>query len=230
MKLQLLKRLHHARHGFWVRSTHALTHLQLQQTLSSRGFQVAVIDYSNEEELRFALRGVDTVISTVTGPNQTALIRAAVRARVRRFAPAEFEGLPGQRPTGSPLDRSRNEAQRLLAGLGNVLQSTNFVCGVFYERFQPGGLAQSLVGVTSGFAGEGEYIMDIRNMTAQVPALSASNQPDVMICMTSIQDVARFVTKAIDLPSWPPELRMSGERLPVHALVALVERLKSTPS
>jgi hypothetical protein len=36
------------------------------------------------------------------------------------------------------------------------------------------------------------------------------------------------VTKAIDLPNWPPELRMCGERVTVHNLTILVQRLKST--
>lgn len=40
-------------------------------------------------------------------------------------------------------------------------------------------------------------------------------------------DVARFVTKAIDLPTWPPELRMCGERVTVHNLTILVQRIKS---
>jgi hypothetical protein len=43
-----------------------------------------------------------------------------------------------------------------------------------------------------------------------------------------LADVARFVTKAIDLPNWPPELRMCGERVTVHNLTILVQRLKST--
>lgn len=174
----------------------------------------------------FALRGTDTVISTVTGVNQITLIRASVRARCRRFAPAEFEGLPGLRPDNSPLDRHRSVAQRLLTQCSSKIEWTNFVCGIFYERFQPGGLAHSLIGGTSNINGEGDYIMDIRRMTAQVPALDASGQATATICMTSVQDVARFVTKAIDLPQWPRELRMCGERIPVSALVAAVERMK----
>jgi hypothetical protein len=43
-------------------------------------------------------------------------------------------------------------------------------------------------------------------------------------------DVAKFVTKAIDLPTWPTELRMCGERVTVHNLTILVQRVKSTHS
>ncbi|QIW94880.1 hypothetical protein AMS68_000398 [Peltaster fructicola] len=197
-----------------------------QPSLAAKGFQVAVVDYEDEEDLAFALNGIDTVISTVTGANQVALLKAALRKRCRRFAPAEFEGLPSLRPDGSPLDRHRNNIQKILVKLDGRIEWTNFVCGVFYERFQPGGLKQALVGETSGFAEEGDYIMNVRNMTAQIPAVDGQGQANVAICMTSLQDVARFVTKAVDMPRWPRELCMSGERVPVLALVAVVERLK----
>lgn len=70
-------------------------------------------------------------------------------------------------------------------------------------------------------------MFNIARMSAETPALGPTNQPDVMICMTSVRDVARFVTKAIDLPTWPAELRMCGERVTVHNLTVLIQRLKS---
>nr|OQO29496.1 hypothetical protein B0A51_03024 [Rachicladosporium sp. CCFEE 5018] len=196
-----------------------------QPALAARGFQISVVDYTDAQSLTFALKGIDTVISTVTGPSQVNLIRAAVAVRVRRFAASEFEGLPSLRPAGDPLDRRRSDATRWLQHYAQNIISTVFVCGIFYERFQPGGLARSLVGLNTGFSGEGDYILDIANMRAQVPALTAEGQP-VMMCMTAIQDVARFVTRAIDLPTWPPELRMCGERLSVQNLVLVAQHLK----
>jgi hypothetical protein len=201
--------------------------------------------------LKYALRGIDTVISTVTGPNQIHLIKAAVSARVRRFAPAEFEGPPQLRPSNDPLDRQRTTALSWLRHYKNNIEHTVFVCGIFYERFQPGGLPRALIARNTGYHGEGNYIFDVANMSAESPSMSPSNQPDVTICMTSVRgtsqthipnnteehiadpfvyfpDVARFVTKAIDLPSWPPEFRMCGERVTVHNLTILVQRIKST--
>lgn len=165
------------------------------------------------------------MISTVTGQNQISLIKAAVGARVRRFAPAEFEGLPRLRPTPDPLDRQRTEALRWLQHFSQHISYTVFVCGVFYERFQPGGMGGSRIGASTGISGEGDYILDCRQMSAQAPMFNAGNQ-HVTLCMTSILDVARFVTKAIDLPTWPAELRMHGERLTVRNLVAMVQTLK----
>lgn len=74
--------------------------------------------------------GVDTVISTVTGSPQLRLIEAAVQCRVRRFAPAEFEGQPGLRSTIEVLDRGRNAALALLQHYTGYIQYTVFVCGI----------------------------------------------------------------------------------------------------
>ena len=68
--------------------------------------------------------------------------------------------------------------------------------------------------------------MNCRTMSAQVPAYNASNQANVVICMTAAQDVGRFVTKALDMNHWPAELRMCGQRVKVSDLVAAVQRLK----
>ncbi|TKA80026.1 hypothetical protein B0A49_02304 [Cryomyces minteri] len=195
--------------------------------LAAQGHQVQVVDYNDPESLLFALRGIDTVISTVTGPPQLQLIRAAVQIGVRRFAPAEFDGPPSLRPNPDPLDRGQAAALAWLAHHRNSIQSTVFVCGILYERFQQGGLAQSRIGLSSGVAGEGDYIMDIRNMSAQVPVWMADNSY-ATVCLTAAHDVGRFVAKAIDLPQWPAELRMCGERVTVNTLVQLVQQLKGT--
>ncbi|KAK3673390.1 hypothetical protein LTR78_006623 [Recurvomyces mirabilis] len=195
----------------------------------SRDHQVIVVDYANIQTLQFALRGIDTVISTVTGQNQIELIRAAISVRVRRFAPAEFEGPPSLRPETSPLDRGRTAAGRWMAYYGQHIETTVFVCGILYERFQPNGLRQTRMGLGSGLSNEGDYIMNCRTMSAQAPAFDANNLPNVTICMTSAQDVAKFVTKALDMPRWPSELRMCGERITVKDLIATVQQMKGQP-
>ncbi|WPH02588.1 Hypothetical protein R9X50_00545300 [Acrodontium crateriforme] len=189
-------------------------------------FQVAVVDYNDMETLQYALRGIDTVISTVTGTNQIELIKAAVSARVRRFAPAEFEGLPQLRASDDPLDRHRTSALQWLAYYAQNIQSTVFICGILYERFQPGGLAALRIGRGSGIDREGDYIMNCRTMTATVPCYDENLNPTATVCMTAAQDVARFVTKAIDMPQWPPEMRMCGHRIGVKDLVILAQRLR----
>ena len=188
------------------------------------------VDYDNREELRFALIGVDTVISTVSGQSQLNLIDAAASAGVRRFAPAEFEGSPSLRPLVDPLDNGKAAALERLryysSGQSEYrLESTSFVCGILYERFGPNGMAYRGIGNSTGISGEGNYLMDIRNLRAQIPyVMGAEHFP--YVCMTSASDLARFVVRALDLPSWPPELRMRGERMTVDEIVRTAEAMK----
>ncbi|KMU74034.1 hypothetical protein CISG_10252 [Coccidioides immitis RMSCC 3703] len=68
---------------------------------------------------------------------------------------------------------------------------------------------------------EGEYLINIPSMETEVPHLSDGQ--DSMICMTSAQDVARAVVAALDLPRWPREFRMFGDRMSLTGLVGTVE-------
>lgn len=203
--------------------------LQPQPNLVTLGYHVQVVQYDNQESLRYALNGVDTVISTVSGPPQYKLIEAAVQKRIRRFAPAEFDGIPSLRPADDPLDRDRANALRLLEHYKAYMQYTVFACGIFYERFAPGGMAATGLGRSSGISGEGDYLLNIRNMAGEAPLYNSSNQHSV-ICMTAVQDVARFVVRAVDLADWPPVLSMYSERMIVYQFVGYVQQLtgKST--
>ena len=184
-----------------------------------------VTDYSNGPNLTFNLAGIDTVISTISGNSQLALIDAAAQARVRRFAPSEFEGLPLLRPLQDPLDRGKRAAlQRLQQHQAQGMQHCVFACGILYERFAPGGMIASNIGRGSGVSGEGDYVINIRQMRALIPH-RADNQPAV-VCVTSARDVGRFVAAAVGLPQWPTEFRMCGERMNLSSLVQTVELMR----
>lgn len=170
--------------------------------------------------------GVDTVISTVTGKPQLRLIEAAVLSRVRRFAPAEFEGQPGRRVPNSILDRGRSSALNLLKHYATCIQSTVFVCGIFYERFAVGGLRAHQMGANIA-SWEGDYIADLRNMKAVAPVYDAANNYSYL-CLTSMHDVASFVVRSLDMSHWPTEMSICGERMSVHALVELIKTCRST--
>ncbi|KAL1630492.1 hypothetical protein SLS56_004892 [Neofusicoccum ribis] len=197
-----------------------------QPSLDARGYQVQVADYDDLNSLEHALAGIDIIISTVSGPSQLALIKAAVNAGVRRFAPAEFEGPPSLRQNNDPLDRGRASAMAYIDHYRSYFEATTvFVCGILYERFQPGGLAAARIGASTGVSQEGNYILDLRYMTAQVPAYDSTNQPSY-VCMTAAQDAARLVVAALDMPTWPPEFRMCGERIKVYDLVAIARGVR----
>ena len=182
------------------------------------------MDYSNFNDIRYKLVGVDTVISTVSGQAQLSLIDAAAQVHVRRFVPSEFEGTPAARPSQADIfDRGKNNALGRLYQLQNTgMEYTVFACGIFYERFAPGGMATLQLGHGTNIAGEGDYLMDVRRRTAQIPYRDAPGEA-VYICMTSAEDVARFVVAALDLPEWPREFRMFGERMTAEDIVKTAE-------
>ena len=172
------------------------------------------------------MMGVDTVISTVTGTPQLRLIEAAVQCRVRRFAPAEFEGQPGLRGQNDMLDRGRSSALALLQHYHGYIQSTVFVCGILYERFAVNGMMSQQIGTRTGYGDEGAYIASPRYMTALAPVYDAA-QNFAYVCLTSAHDVARFIVRALDMPTWASEMSMCGERIEVNTLVQTIRACRS---
>lgn len=204
-----------------------IKYLQPKPQLSARGWQVVVVNYdeSHRQELAFKLAGVSVVLSVISGPPQVALIDAAAQAGVRRFAPAEFEGPAALRPQQDALDRGKRAAlDRLRYYQTRGMQYTSFVCGILYERFAPGGMYASRIGLRSGIGAEGDYLVNISQRKAQIP-YGTNGQPAI-ISLTSAEDVGKFVAAAISLPQWPPELRMSGDRMNVTRLVQIVETVR----
>ncbi|KAL8687281.1 MAG: hypothetical protein Q9218_006503 [Villophora microphyllina] len=207
-----------------------LIRLQPKPHLTAKGWQVVVVNYAetHRQDLVFKLAGVGAVISVIWGPPQIALIDAAAQAGVRRFAPAEFEGPAALRPATDALDRGKRSAlERLRYYQTRGMQYTSFVCGILYERFGPGGMIASRIGVRSGIGGEGDYLMNISQRRAQIP-YGTNGQP-ATICVTSAEDVGKFVAAAIGLQSWPPELRMRGDRMNVSRLVHIAETIRGRP-
>lgn len=190
------------------------------------------MDYASVGELRYTLQGVDLVISTISGDEQLNLIDAARRARVRTFVPSEFEGSIAHRPTSNdPLDRGSEAALDLLRrwsqSRSNHMQYTVFSCGVFYERFGPGGLGFYNIGAGTHVKNPGDFLADVGNATAEIVEDDAQGRP-IQISMTSVFDVARFVAAAIEIgpANWPRELRMRGDQLSVRDIVGTCSNVR----
>lgn len=129
------------------------------------------------------------------------------------------------RPQPDIMDRGKTAALHKLEHYRNYgMQYAVFACGIFYERFAPGGMARLQLGQSTYVTGEGDYLMDIRRMTAQIPYYDATGQ-EVRICLTSAQDVARFVVAALELPQWPTEFTMRGERMTLNDVVSVAENM-----
>ncbi|KAH8808065.1 isoflavone reductase family protein-like protein [Xylogone sp. PMI_703] len=204
---------------------------QAQPHLNSPDYQVVVVNYDDQQNLLYSLRGIDLVISTVSGNPQINLIDAAAQSRVRRFVPAEFEGPPERRPQDDPLDRGRSASlQRLrhwATHRSTPMRSTVFCCGVFYERFARGGLASRMIGTSTGIQQQGAYLMDIERSTATVVEYHTNGRP-IYLSMTAVDDVGRFVAAALalDLDNWPAQFRMRGDRRTVAEIISWAEAIK----
>ena len=194
------------------------------------------MDYTNHDHLAYALRGVDLVISTISGQIQLNLINAAGHGNVRYFVPADFEGSLSRRPTRrDPLDRGSIQATTLLEqwSEGGKMSYTVFAAGIFMERFHPHGLGSLGIGEGSGVANPGDFVMNVNEGWAEY--IDRNNRGNsVRVCLTSVFDVARFVVAAIDMgpANWPKELTMRGDRMFVRDMVmtfALAMNCKCSP-
>jgi len=198
------------------------------------GVQVAVVNYDVAEDLRYALQGVDILISTIGGAEQLDLIDAARWARVRLFVPSEFEGPLNHRSTAeSALDRGSDAVMDILRrwsqSKSNPMAYTVFSCGVFYERFAPGGLARFNIGAgqPGGSLEQGDYLIDVEAGTAEIVETNGQNRP-VQVSMISVYDAARFVAAAIELgpANWPREFKMRGDQMTVRDIVGVCSNVR----
>ena len=197
--------------------------------LTALDYQVVVVDYGSQDDLRYNLQGIDLVISTISGNSQINLIDAAANTRVRRFVPSEFEGPPSRQRPNDALDRGKavsRDRLRYWSHRTNI-RSTVFSCGVFYERFARGGLASLGIGASTSVYYQGTYLMDIERGTAEIVEKNSSGH-SIYISMISVHDVGRFLAAAIELGlrDWPSEFRMAGDRRTVSEILSWAEAVR----
>ncbi len=197
--------------------------------------QVAVVDYHDPGNLQFLLQGVDLVISTISGVEQLNLIDAARHARVRTFVPSEFEGSLSHRPDNDPFDNGSSGALEQLkhwsSSRNYPMKYTVFSCGIFYERFAPGGLGAYHMGASCRLSNQGDYMINVGLGTAELPATNAQGH-EFKIAMTSASDVARFVAAAVELgiDTWPREFKMRGARITPQRIQQLCSEVRQSMS
>ncbi|KAK5661278.1 hypothetical protein OQA88_11172 [Cercophora sp. LCS_1] len=196
--------------------------------------QVAVVDFENVEDIRYALQGTDLVISTISGAEQLNLIDAAKRVRVRYFVPSEFEGEIGRRPTNDPIDRGFQATREVLERFSQLrthpMRYTVFSCGLFMERFGPGGLQAYNMGSSQGVQAPNDYLVNVAEATAEVVETDRRGRP-AQVALTSVYDVAQFMAAAVELgpANWPNEFRMRGDCMTVRELVAACSTVRGVP-
>ncbi|KAI0811384.1 hypothetical protein GGR55DRAFT_99288 [Xylaria sp. FL0064] len=195
--------------------------------------QVAVVDYHDPGNLQFILQGVDLVISTISGVEQLNLIDAARQVRVHTFVPSEFEGSLSHRPdpNADPFNNGSSGAleqlQHWSTSRSYPMRYTVFSCGIFYERFAPGGLEAYNMGASHRLFKQGDYMINIEMGTAELPASNAQGR-QIQITLTSAFDVARFVAAAVELgiDNWPREFKMRGARITPQRILQFCSELR----
>lgn len=176
------------------------------------------------------------VISTIKGPEQLALIKCAALANVQLFIPSAFSG-PTQ-STPSSLDTS--EWQTVLDTLKFCRSKTGmnftiFTCGIFYERFAPGGLNAVQISTSNNrHAAVGEECNFLVDMRAAKATLPVPGSHEASICMTSARDVAKYIVASLrafeNLAAWPAEFKFCIEKLKMSELLAICSRVRRTLS
>ena len=198
---------------------------QARPEFNQLNVELLPVDYSDLDNLTFALQGIDLAVSTISGDEQLNLINAAGRARVSVFVPSEFEGTIARRPwQNDHLQRKSADALKLLRQWEGQsrMRYTVFSCGLFMEHFHPKGLGHLNIGHGSGVTGVGGYLLDVENATAEYVPFDSQGR-EVMVCLTSVYDVVRLFVAAIDLDprTWPHEFTLRGDRLSVQDAVAV---------
>jgi len=195
----------------------ALSRSSSNPTLEALGVQIIAVDYNDHASLVSALDGVHTVISTIGGANyemivtaQLALLRAAVDAGVKRFAPSEFavQGVPDD-----PMKIYRFKVTVVDALAKSGLEWTVFENGAFMNYF-----ASGTKGV--GYLQPIKFILDVEKGTAALPGTG-----DDKLAFTRGEDVGLFVASSLDLDKWPEILGMVGEVKTHNQVVSLAEKV-----
>ena len=189
--------------------------------LEQLGVKVIPVSYDNPAELEVALRGVHTVISAIMdidgagwAAKQLALLAAAKKVGAKRFAPSEFSRR-GVRDDALELYAYKVPVEEALKKSG--LEYTLFECGVFMNY-----LANGTPGV--GYLKPLKFVPDIENCSAYL-----AGDGNTEVVLTRAEDVGAFVAASLDLPKWPEESNMEGDRLSYKDVIAIAEKIRGQP-
>lgn len=211
----------HIVEGILENKTHDLVVLSRQSScpdLEKLGVRVVTVSYDDPSSLARALVGIHTVISTIAGTSyadvvtpQLALLEAARKAGVKRFAPSEFAGVaqPGDAHSLYGLKRIVADAVR-----ESGLEYTLFANGVFMNY-----LACGTPGM--GHLQSYTYLFDIEGCKADLPG-----DGDRYVVWTRGDDVGRFVAASLALKSWPETSRIAGDRKTLNETLKIAEAIR----
>ncbi len=175
------------------------------------GAEIAEIDYADPAALARVLGGADVVVSALNGlhdiivDTQTALLNAAVTARIPRFIPSDYAAdltrlEPGENRN---FDLRREFRERLLAA---PIASTSILVGGFMELLLRG-----------------------RLLDARAHAVNYWGDPDQPLDYTTMADTAAITAMAALDPDAPGILRIVGDRISAREIAATAGDVAGTP-
>ncbi|KAF2718517.1 NAD(P)-binding protein [Polychaeton citri CBS 116435] len=199
--------------------------------------EVRQVDYDSPASLAAGLKDIHTVISVIrsTSPawvaSQVALLHAAKKAGVKRFAPSAFEF--------GPLADGKVD---VMAGVKHQVWQACLESGLEVAQFSGGGFMNYLlIGFEFGtgetadgrrekaWAGlvdnEPAYVWDWR--CDKVDLLMRDDGTSARVTMTSIDDIGKFVAAACTLPDgqWEQSMQMVGETVEIGAATEVLEEV-----
>ncbi|KAK7402525.1 hypothetical protein QQX98_011733 [Neonectria punicea] len=180
------------------------------------GLSWTKVDYHDKQQLVDALKGVHTVLSFIVvvqdqgNVAQINLIDACIEVGVKKFAPSEWAFYSVDT---YPMYDGKRVVRQYLENLNKtkkVLEYCLFLPGVFMNYLGPPEKLSANVSYTQLF-------MDFGACRAILPA-----GPDATVSFTTLEDVARVVTKAIDYEGeWPVMGGISANKTKISDLLQL---------
>ena len=186
--------------------------------IETLGVPVIIVSYDDPAALTKALEGVHTVISTIAGGTEDALVKpqlalldASVKAGVKRFAPGEFalHSTPNH-----PIENLRVKWPVVDAVMKSGLEYTIWENGIFMNF-----LANGTPGL--GYAYPMNFYIDVENCTATLPGDGSA-----YVVYTRAEDIGKFVAASLDLEKWPELSQMRGDRMRLSEVLRLLEGVR----
>ncbi|KAK9765258.1 hypothetical protein K7432_006551 [Basidiobolus ranarum] len=181
--------------------------------LEKIGVIVETVDYNNHESLVNALRGVHTIISFIWSSegglkdSQIGLLKAAVEAGVKRFAPSEW-ALDSLTYQNIP-----QYADKL--PIREVLKQSNLEYTLFFN-----GLFLNYFGKEAGYLRGVGLVFDVKNGKAVIPGTG-----DEPLTVTHTKDIAKYVVAALEQPKWREVTGIEGERTTFNKILEALQRV-----
>jgi len=186
---------------------------------SEQGAPVIEVDYTDTASLKDALEShqIGTVVSTLavltSNEAEMNLVSAAEASScTKRFIPSSW-GIAYSEEHGKMFPAAGLKLEVLSKLKKTPLEYTRVNCGYFLDYW---GMPK-----VQSFLQPSTVVLDLHSNTAGIPG--KGNTP---VAFTHTTDVARYASKALDLPQWKPDSYAIGDKITWNAFVDLAEKTK----